>query len=52
MVYLKAKISELGTKSMIKKSRYLYRGISDCKSRTNVVKDEKDDMVPDCHGIC
>jgi hypothetical protein len=32
----------------------LYRGISDCKKgyqpRTNIVKNEKSDMVTDCHS--
>jgi hypothetical protein len=55
MEYLKAAISELETKSKIKSIRNIYRGISDFKKgyqpRTNIVKDEKDDLVTDCHSI-
>jgi len=47
--YLKAKIEELETKSKIKNIRDLYRGISNFKKgyqpRTNIVKDEKGDLV-------
>ena len=53
--YLKAKIEELETNSKIKNIRDLYRGISDFKKdyqpRTNMVKDEKDDLVADSHSI-
>ena len=53
--YLKAKIYELETDSMINNIRDLYRGISDFKKgyqpRTNTVKDEKGGMVADCHSI-
>ena len=54
--YLKAKIEKLETNSKIKKNiRGLYRGISDFKKgyqpRTNTVKDEKGDLVADCHSI-
>jgi hypothetical protein len=53
--YLKAKINELETNNKIKNSRDLYRGISDFKAsyqpRTNVVKDEKCDLVTDSHSI-
>jgi hypothetical protein len=53
--YLKAKINELETNSNNKNIRDLYRGISDFKRgyqpRTNVVKDEKGDLVADAHSI-
>ena len=53
--YLKAKIEELETNSKIKKIRDLYRGISDFKKgyhpRTNIVKDEKGDLVADSYSI-
>ena len=53
--YLKAKFEELETKSKIKNIRDLYRGISDFKKgyqpRTDIVKDEKGDLVADCHSI-
>jgi len=53
--YLKAKIDELETKSTIKNIRNLYRGINDFKMgyqpRTNIVKDEKSDLVADSHSI-
>jgi len=49
--YSKAKIDELLSSSKIKNIRYLYRGISDfkkgCRPRTNIVKDEKGDLVAD-----
>ena len=49
--YLKAKIEELETNSKIKNIRSLYRGISNFKKgyqpRTDVVKDEKGDLVAD-----
>ena len=49
--YLKAKIEELETNSKIKNIKDLYRGINDFKKgyqpRTNVVKDEKGDLVAD-----
>jgi hypothetical protein len=49
--YLKAKIDEFETNSKLKNIRDLYRGISDIKKgyqpRTNVVKDEKGDLVTD-----
>jgi hypothetical protein len=55
MEYLKAKIEELETKSKIKSTRELYRGISDFKkgyqSRTNIVQDEKGDMVTGFYSI-
>jgi len=51
----KAKIDELETNSKIKNIRDLYRGFSDVKKeyqrRTNIVKDEKGDLVTDCHSI-
>jgi len=53
--YLKANIEELETNSKIKNIRGLYRGISDFKTgyqpRTNIVKDEKGDLVTGCHSI-
>jgi len=52
--YLKAKIEELETNSKIKNIRGLCRGISDFNKgyqpRTNIVKDEKGDLVADCHS--
>ena len=52
--YLKAKI-ELETNSKIKNIRDLYRGINDFKKgyqpRTNIVKDDKGDLVADSHSI-
>ena len=53
--YLKAKIEVLETNSRIKNIRDLYRGFSDFKKgyqrRTNIVKDERGDLVTDCHSI-
>jgi len=53
--YLKAKIKELETNSMIKNIRDLYRGINDFKKgyqpRTNEVKDMKGDFVAASHSI-
>jgi len=53
--YLKGKIEELETNIKIKNSRDLYRGISDFKKgyqpRTYIVKDEKGDLVTECHII-
>jgi hypothetical protein len=53
--YLKAKINELETNSKNKNIRDLCRGISDFKKgykpRTNVVKDEKGDLVADSHSV-
>ena len=53
--YLKAKIDETETNSKIKNIRDLYRGISNFKKgyqpRTNIAKDEKNDLVTDCHSI-
>ena len=53
--YLQDKIVELGTKSKIQNIRDLYRGINDFKkgyqARTNIVKDEKGDLVADCQSI-
>ena len=52
--YLKAKIEDLETNSKIKNIRDLYRGINDFKKgyqpKTNVVKDEKCDLVVDCYS--
>ena len=52
--YLKAKIDELETSSKIRNTRDLYRKTSDFKkgyqARTNVVKDEKGDLVTDSHS--
>ena len=53
--YPKAKIYELETNSKIKNTRDLYKGISDFKKgyrpRTDIVKDEKGDIVADGHSI-
>jgi hypothetical protein len=53
--YLKAKFNELETNSKNKNIRDLYRDISDFKRGyqpgTNVVKDEKGDLVADSHSI-
>jgi len=53
--YLKDKIDEFETNIKIKNVRLLCRGISDFKKgyqlRTNVVRDEKGDLVTDCHSI-
>jgi hypothetical protein len=53
--YLKAKIDELETNSQIKNIRDLYRDSSDFKMgyqpRTNIVMDEKGDLVTDSHSI-
>jgi len=50
--YLKA---ELDRNSRIKNISDLYRGISDVKNgyqpRTNIIKDEKGDLVADSHSI-
>jgi len=52
--YLRAKIDELETNGKINSIRDLYRGISDFKKgyqpRTNIVKDEKGDLVTDFHS--
>jgi hypothetical protein len=52
---LKSKIEELETNSKIENIRDMYRGISDIKKvyqpRTNIVKDEKGDLVADSHSI-
>jgi hypothetical protein len=52
--YLKAKINALETNSKNKNIREMYRGSSDFKkgyqSRTNIVKDEKGDLVADSHS--
>ena len=53
--YLKAKIEGLETNSKIKNTRDLYRGNNDFKKgyqpRSNIVKDEKGDLVVYCHSI-
>ena len=53
--YLKAKIEEPETNSTIKNIRDLYRGINGLKKgyqpRTDIVKDEKGDLVADSHSI-
>jgi len=53
--YLKAKINELETNGKITDIRDLNRGIIDLKigyqPRTSIVKDEKCDLVTDCHSI-
>jgi hypothetical protein len=53
--YLKAKIYELESNSKFKNIRDLYSGINGFKKayhpRTNVVMDEKGDLVTFCHNI-
>jgi hypothetical protein len=48
-------VEELGSNSKTKNTRDLYRGINDFKkgyqSRTNIVKDQKGDLVADFHSI-
>jgi len=52
---LRANIEELETNNKIQNIRDLYRGISEFKKgyqpRCNIVKDEKDDLFADSHGI-
>jgi hypothetical protein len=52
---LKDKINELESNSKNKNIRDLYRGINEFKKgyqpRTNLVKDEKDDLLADLHKI-
>jgi len=51
----KAKLDDLETNSKINKLRDLYRGINDFQKgyqrRANIVRDEKGDLVTDCHSI-
>jgi hypothetical protein len=53
--YLKSTVHEAESKSKIRNVRNLNMGISDFKKgyqpRTNIVKDEKGDLVRDCHSI-
>jgi hypothetical protein len=53
--YLKDKINELESNSKNKNIRDLYRGINEFKKgsqpRTNLVKDENDDLLADPHKI-
>jgi hypothetical protein len=53
--HLKAKIDEPENNSTTKNISDLYRGISDFKKsyqrRTNILKDEKSDLVKDIHSI-
>jgi hypothetical protein len=53
--YMKAKIEELETNSKLKNVRDLYRGINAFKKgyqpKTNIVKDEKGDLVVGSHSI-
>ena len=53
--YLKDKIEENETNSKIKNIKDLYRGIIDFKKgyqpRTNIVNDEKGELVADSHSI-
>jgi hypothetical protein len=54
--YLKVKkVNELETNGKIKNIRDLYRGISECKKgcqhRSNIVNDEKGDLITDAHSI-
>ena len=52
---LKAKIDDLETNTETENIRDLYRGINDFtkgyQPRNNIVKDEKGDLVTDCHSI-
>jgi hypothetical protein len=52
---VKAKINELKTNSKNKNIRDVYRGVSDFNKdyqlRTNMVKEEKGDLVADSHSI-
>jgi hypothetical protein len=52
---MKDKIDELGTKSKNKNIRHLYRGINEFKkdyqTRSNLMKDEKGDLLADSHKI-
>jgi hypothetical protein len=52
---MKAKICDLETNRKIKNIRDLYRGINDFRKgyqpRTNIVKDEKGDLITDSHSI-
>ena len=54
--YLKAKIDELETNSKTKNIRDLFSGVIDFKNgyqpRTNIVKDEKGDLVTDSNSFC
>ena len=53
--YLRAKFEELKLTVRQKKIRELYRGINDFTkgylSRTNIVKNEKSDLVTDSHSV-
>ena len=53
--YLKAEIEVFETNSKIKNIRELYRGINDFKKgyqpRTNIVKDDKGDLVADSQSL-
>jgi hypothetical protein len=53
--YLKDKINELATNNKNKNIRDLYRGINKFKwgyqPRSNLVKDENDDLLTDSHKI-
>ena len=53
--YFTAKIDEPETNSKINNIKDLYRGINDFKKgyhpKTNIVKDEKGDLVTDSHSI-
>ena len=53
--YVKAKFEELETNSKIKNIRGFYSGIIDFKEgyqpRTNIVKEEKGEMITDSHSI-
>ena len=53
--YMKVRIQELKTNSKIKNIRDLCRGVSDFKKgyqpRTDIVKDEKGDLIAESHSI-
>ena len=48
---MRVKIEELETNSIMKNIMDLYRGINDFKPRSNILKDEKSDLVADSHSI-
>ena len=49
--FLKAKIVEIETNIQIKNIRDLYKGIKNYHPTTNIVKDEKGDLLKDPHSI-
>ena len=49
--YVKSKIEELETNSNIKNTRYLYKGISDCKKRYLRREYSKGNLLTGSHSI-